>query len=165
MIDFLKFGNGSSITTLSGFWAYTQSNISGRLFFFCKLKSARALHPHYESGWNFIEGNVQAFFFSLLFFVNIASTATANARTVDWTTELSADLALVALTYGVQRNYPNSAVYNDDEFPTQGSDDYVAKVIHGKPTDRFWTHRLRSMLCAETFLKVRVNRHLWSKRR
>ena len=59
---------------------------------------------------------------------------TAVSRTVDWTTELSLDLTLAALAYVIERNRPDSAAYNGDEFPTQGSDDYAAKIIHGEPT-------------------------------
>ncbi len=77
---------------------------------------------------------MQVFLCSAIFVLNLIVTPQVAARTVDWSTELSADLALIALTYGVQRNQPKSAIYNGTEFPTQGSDDYVAKVIHGEPT-------------------------------
>ncbi len=66
--------------------------------------------------------------------VSLILCSNAWGRTVDWSTELTADLLLATAAYAIERNKPESATYNDEEFPTQSYDDHMARQIHGEPT-------------------------------
>lgn len=68
----------------------------------------------------------------------------ATARTVDWTAELATDLVIAGATLTIVQLAPKNARYQGGEFQTQGPDDRVTRLIHGKPTGNTPTKKERN---------------------
>ncbi|MGE0172767.1 MAG: phosphatase PAP2 family protein [Oligoflexales bacterium] len=59
----------------------------------------------------------------------------AQAREVDWKTEIAFDVAMTVGSIAVEATSPTDARYDKDEFPTQKLDNNVMRTVHGEPNE------------------------------